>query len=124
MPDAEFRLFFDEAEPRLRRALVAAYGPERGREAAAEAWAYAWEHWPTVRTMRNPLGYLYRTGQSRTKPRRTRVLVDRSGPLELWTEPDYPPRSGGSRSVSVSPSCSCTASVGRFEKLLTSPASR
>ena len=90
MPDAEFRLFFDEAEPRLRRALVAAYGPERGREAAAEAWAYAWEHWPTVRTMRNPLGYLYRTGQSRTKPRRTRVLVDRSGPLELWTEPGLP----------------------------------
>jgi hypothetical protein len=27
-----------------RRALVAAYGSRRGREAAAEALAYAWEH--------------------------------------------------------------------------------
>ena len=39
-----FETFFAETEPRLRRALVAAYGPERGRDAAAEALAYAWEH--------------------------------------------------------------------------------
>jgi hypothetical protein len=41
----EFEQFMAIAEPRLRVALVAAYGPDRGREAAAEALAYAWEHW-------------------------------------------------------------------------------
>ncbi len=40
-----FEAFVRDAEPRLRRALVAAYGPEQGRDAAAEALAYAWEHW-------------------------------------------------------------------------------
>lgn len=72
MPDATadgFGEFFAEAEPRLRRALVAAYGGERGREAAAEAFAYAWEHWERVSTMENPVGYLYRVGQSRSRPR-------------------------------------------------------
>jgi hypothetical protein len=43
-----FAAFFAETEPRLRRAFVAAYGPERGREAAAEALAYAWQHRPTA----------------------------------------------------------------------------
>jgi len=42
---SEFELFALDVEPRLRRALVAAYGSDRGREAAAEALAYAWEHW-------------------------------------------------------------------------------
>ena len=54
--------FVRETEPRLRRALVAAYGAERGREATAEALAYAWEHWDRVREMGNPAGYLYRVG--------------------------------------------------------------
>ena len=38
---AEFEAFVRSAEPRLRRALVAAYGFEDGRDAAAEALAYA-----------------------------------------------------------------------------------
>lgn len=67
---AEFEGFVRDSEPRLRRALVAAYGPERGREAAAEALAWAWEHWVRVRTMDRPIGYLYRVGQSRTRARR------------------------------------------------------
>jgi RNA polymerase sigma factor (sigma-70 family) len=73
MPDGEgeeFTAFFADAEPRLRRSLVAAYGPERGREATAEALSYAWEHWERVRDMGNPVGYLYRVGQSKTRPRR------------------------------------------------------
>jgi hypothetical protein len=40
-----FEAFVADAEPRLRHALVAAYGFEEGRDAAAEALAYAWEHW-------------------------------------------------------------------------------
>jgi DNA-directed RNA polymerase specialized sigma24 family protein len=57
-------------QPRLQRALVAAYGSERGREATAEALGYAWEHWRKVRRMEHPLSYLYRVGQSRTRPRK------------------------------------------------------
>lgn len=65
----DFTEFFAIAEPRLRRALVAAYGADRGREAAAEALAYAWEHWERISEMENPVGYLYRVGQSRSRPR-------------------------------------------------------
>jgi DNA-directed RNA polymerase specialized sigma24 family protein len=68
--DEGFEDFFVVAEPRLRRALVAGYGIERGREAAAEALAYGWEHWSKVRTMKNPTGYLYRVGQSRSRARK------------------------------------------------------
>jgi DNA-directed RNA polymerase specialized sigma24 family protein len=66
----EFATFFEEAEPRLRRALVAAYGPDEGREACAAALAYAWEHWDEVSAMSNATGYLYRVGQSSRKPRK------------------------------------------------------
>jgi DNA-directed RNA polymerase specialized sigma24 family protein len=69
-----FEDFFVVAEPRLRRALVAAYGVERGREAAAEALAYGWEHWSEVRALENPTGYLYRVGQTRSRARKDRVV--------------------------------------------------
>ncbi len=39
--DAKFIEFAAANEPQLRRALVAAYGADRGSEAAAEALAYA-----------------------------------------------------------------------------------
>lgn len=58
-----FTAFVRETEPRLRAALVAHFGPDRGREATAEALAYGWEHWDRVRSMSNPAGYLYRVGQ-------------------------------------------------------------
>jgi RNA polymerase sigma factor (sigma-70 family) len=59
-----FEAFVRAAEPALRRALVAAYGHEDGREAAAEALAYAWEHWNRVSQMPNPAGYLFRVARS------------------------------------------------------------
>jgi DNA-directed RNA polymerase specialized sigma24 family protein len=61
---ADFEAFVLAAEPPLRRALVAAYGYEDGREAAAEALAYAWEHWPRVREMPNAAGYLFRVART------------------------------------------------------------
>lgn len=61
---AGFETFVLTTEPPLRRALVAAYGYEDGREAAAEALAYAWEHWARVREMPNAAGYLYRVARS------------------------------------------------------------
>jgi DNA-directed RNA polymerase specialized sigma24 family protein len=61
---AGFEAFVLATEPPLRRALVAAYGYEDGREAAAEALAYAWEHWARVRQMPNAAGYLFRVARS------------------------------------------------------------
>jgi len=71
----EFEAFARDARPRLVRALA----PIRGDDAldgAAEALAYAWEHWSEVQQMANPLGYLYRVGQSRTRRRRTPCLPE------------------------------------------------
>lgn len=59
-----FSVFVGDAEPRLRRALVATYGPVVGREAAIDALSWAWEHWDRLTPMANPIGYLYRVGQS------------------------------------------------------------
>lgn len=73
----DFEAFVAGAEPRLRKALVAARGPVDGRDAVAEALAYAWEHWPRVREMANPVGYLYRVGQSRSRRRRVRAFSER-----------------------------------------------
>lgn len=64
-----FEVFVAEVEPRLRRALVAGFGPIVGRDAAAEALAIAWERWEEVRGMGNPAGYLYRVGQNRARRR-------------------------------------------------------
>lgn len=84
----EFDEFVLRVEPRLRRALTADRGPQLGREATAEALAYAWEHWERVRAMGNPVGYLYRVGQSRTRSRRQRrdVLAPTSA-----SQPEHDP---------------------------------
>jgi len=84
----EFSQFVERTEPRLRRALVAAYGSERGREATAEALAYAWEHWDAMQEITNQIAYLYRVGQSRTRLRRSRPLFVRSQDPEPWFEPN------------------------------------
>jgi RNA polymerase sigma factor (sigma-70 family) len=58
-----------DVRPAVARALFAAYGPQRGEEALAEAMAWAWEHREQLEAMSNPAGYLYRVGQSRSRPR-------------------------------------------------------
>lgn len=82
-----FREFVATIEPRLRRALVAAYGADRGRDAAADALAWAWQHWERVQSMSNPAGYLWRVGQTsvrRSRRRQVHELVDgREFDLEL-----------------------------------------
>lgn len=62
-------LLIAEISPRLAAAFGSAYGIERGEEALAEAIAHAWEHRDEVLAMDNPAGYLYRVGQSRSRPR-------------------------------------------------------
>lgn len=85
--EAAFTAFVRRVEPGLRRALVATYGPMRGREAAAEALGYAWEHWERIGSMDNPVGYLYRVGQSRTRRRLHRAVFERSPADDPWVEP-------------------------------------
>ena len=72
--DENFELFAQEALPRLRRALTASRGIDQAADAAAEALAWAWEHWDEVSKMDNPLGYLYRVGQSKSRVRRQGLL--------------------------------------------------
>ena len=87
-----FAEFHQKAEPKLRRALIARYGGEVGRESTAEALAYAWEHWQKVASMANPIGYLYRVGQSRSRrlwPRRS-VFTSRPDEALPWVEPGLP----------------------------------
>lgn len=84
---SEFEAFASDARPRLVRALI----PVRGDDAvdgAAEALAFAWEHWSEVRHMANPIGYLYRVGQSRTRRRRVPRLPE---PASVGL-PDIEPR--------------------------------
>jgi DNA-directed RNA polymerase specialized sigma24 family protein len=83
-----FDAFFAEYEPRVRRALVATYGAERGREAAAEAFAWAWEHRSSLSGIDRPVGYLYRVGQSKSRPRRLRRLYDRPLWPDVMVEPE------------------------------------
>jgi DNA-directed RNA polymerase specialized sigma24 family protein len=85
-----FRSFVVWAEPRLRRAFMATYGVDRGREATAEALAAGWEHWERVRKMGNPLGYCFRVGQSRTRHHKMRVVYSIPDDTERWVEPRLP----------------------------------
>lgn len=81
--------FMEAAEPRLRRAFIARYGSEVGREATADALAYGWEHWHQLQSMRNPVGYLYRVGQSAARRHRRagRPVIDRPTVDDPQVEP-------------------------------------
>ena len=87
-----FTEFVIEKETPLRHALTAAFGPERGREAAAEALAYGWEHWDRIRQMENPAGYLYRVGRDRARRRNPKraVVSQTVAQREWWFEPGLP----------------------------------
>jgi DNA-directed RNA polymerase specialized sigma24 family protein len=93
MTVGEFEAFVRDAERRLSFAFAAAYGPELGREATAEAVGYAWEHWERVGAMSNPVGYLFRVGQSRVRRYRRRrppVAPELPDGREPWVEPGLP----------------------------------
>jgi DNA-directed RNA polymerase specialized sigma24 family protein len=71
----DFEAFVLDTEPRLSRALAAACGFEDGRDATAEALAYAFEHWADLQHVANLPGYLFRVGLTRgRRRRRQRVL--------------------------------------------------
>ncbi len=86
----QFSDFLTSNEPGLRRALTAAHGNEIGREATAEALAYAWEHWDRLRRLDNPAGYVFRVGQGKARRmrRQSRSLTDiEVTSSEPWFEP-------------------------------------
>jgi RNA polymerase sigma-70 factor (ECF subfamily) len=78
-----FDALIEVVRPRLARAFVAAYEPERGEEALAEALAYAWQHFDKLTAMENPAGFLYRVGQSRSRPRRRPPAFPSPGEIGL-----------------------------------------
>ncbi len=87
----QFEQFYAEAEPKLRRALVAAFGALRGRDATVDALSYAWEHWEEVRVMHHPIAYLFRVGQTRTHERNRRILFPAPADVGMpWVEPALP----------------------------------
>jgi len=85
--EAGFVSWYSAVEPRLRAALSAAYGPQRGRDATAEALSWAWEHQDRLDGLRIPVAYLFRVGQSRTRFRRMPTLHRSEGWSEPWMEP-------------------------------------
>ena len=87
----EFTKFVTEHESRLRESLIAACGGEVGRDAAAEALIYGWQHWARVGGMENPVGYLYTVGLSRGRRlrRKGRPMFD---PVDTARIPDVEPR--------------------------------
>jgi DNA-directed RNA polymerase specialized sigma24 family protein len=87
---AAFERFVEDAGPRLGRALAAVYGFEDGRDATAEALAYAWENWLKLQHIENLPGYLFRVGKTRGRPRRQRVLFDVGADAEHRFEPGLP----------------------------------
>jgi DNA-directed RNA polymerase specialized sigma24 family protein len=70
-----FTTFFEDVEPRLRHALVAAYGSDAGSEAAAEALAWAYQHWDRMRGVQSPVAYLFRVAQTRSRRSRRSLPV-------------------------------------------------
>ncbi|MEX0825504.1 MAG: RNA polymerase sigma factor [Acidimicrobiia bacterium] len=82
--------FLRVVEPRLRYALVAGHGAERGMDALSDTLVYGMRHWDRVGRMKNPVGYLYRVGQ-RLARRRPQIRplpspdVPRGEPP--WVEP-------------------------------------
>jgi RNA polymerase sigma-70 factor (ECF subfamily) len=87
---AVFERFVEEVGPRLGRALAAVYGFEDGRDATAEALAYAWENWPRLQHIENLPGYLFRVGQTRGRRKRQPVLFEVSGDAQYSFEPGLP----------------------------------
>lgn len=89
-----FDTFVVGCEGRLRSALTATLGVEVGPDAAADALAHGWQNWDRVRSMDNPVGYLYKVGRDRGRKQLKRrdpfipVVPEHRVP---WIEPGLSP---------------------------------
>lgn len=87
-----FTEFVRDVEPRLKNALVAAFGTEVGLEATRDALAIGWERWDEVREKTNPAGYLYGVGRNKARRRLRRRIIFPVPPSghEPFVEPALP----------------------------------
>jgi RNA polymerase sigma factor (sigma-70 family) len=91
-----FAAFVDEHEPVVRRLLVAGFGPEVGRDAAAEAFCWAWASWPRATELDRPGAYLYQIGVNwaRRQHRRQHRRLDIEVQAKAAEPADYEPGIG------------------------------
>ncbi len=66
--NAKFASFVSLVEVQLRQALVARYGVDMGADATAAALEWAWKNRNDLEALENPVGFLYRVGQSSMRP--------------------------------------------------------
>ena len=64
---SEFETLLVLIRSRLRPALVAKWGIEVGTDISSDIEEYSWQHSDRLLRMGNPLGYLYRVAQSRSR---------------------------------------------------------
>ena len=88
--EEEFDVFVMQTQPQLERALAGHLPGEIVGDAVAEALAYAWEHRERVLPMTNPVGYLYRVAQSRSRRRKQGLLPWKSDDTIPEIEPGLP----------------------------------
>jgi DNA-directed RNA polymerase specialized sigma24 family protein len=89
-----FDTFVAGCEGRLRAALTATLGVEVGPDAAADALAHGWQNWDRVRSMDNPVGYLYKVGRDRGRKhlmRREPFIPSVPESRSPWIEPGLSP---------------------------------
>lgn len=87
MFEDEFTTFLRDARGRLRRALIGAVGIDQVDDAVAAALEWAWAHRDEVERMSNPVGYLFRVAQSRSRRRQRPPLL----PEEITVLPEVEP---------------------------------
>ncbi|MFQ5966222.1 MAG: sigma factor-like helix-turn-helix DNA-binding protein [Acidimicrobiia bacterium] len=58
-----YRAFVEDVGPRLRLALISAFGPDMGAKATADALVWGWEHWERLAAMDTPAAQLYQVGE-------------------------------------------------------------
>ncbi|MCU1399998.1 MAG: putative polymerase subfamily sigma factor [Acidimicrobiales bacterium] len=89
--DAAFDAYFRRAEPLLRRALVAGFGSDLGRDAVAQALEYGWRNWARVSDLEDPTGYLYRVGDRWARRHRRRLSPPRFAAVATDMDPQFEP---------------------------------
>ncbi len=80
--------FLLEARPGLMKAFLGALGPDRADDALSIAFGWAFENWERLSAMKNPVGYLFRVGTTRSTPPKTPRALP--APVEVGL-PDFEP---------------------------------
>jgi len=87
--EPQIEKFLIENRPRLMRAFLGSLGPSRADDALSAAFEWACGNWDRLRTMENPIGYLYRVGATRSIPAKAPVELPAAAEVGL---PDFEPR--------------------------------